>query len=218
MSLGPLRALSFRQGLDTLLQEGFEGIDYISQEEVLSLIGEVYIFAFSFFKAKAPNVTQVNPEMVSGNVNTNPEYGVDTRFPFGFPVSASGWSVRPRRKRDEALADYFYQSFLLVTAIREGLKPPTAARIELNEKLAARLRKQVEQVERSTTKASESGQAMTLSTLEQELLNAFPQMRVREGGSHEVKQNKQPPRHLNRGSGKNRTHRRGKKKKAPNRR
>jgi len=193
MVSSPLRALAFRRDLDTLLQEGFDGADYISQQEVLSLVGEVCIFSSFFFNEVQSDVPQVTPEVVSGQVNTNPDFGNDTEFPLGFPVSASGWVFKPRRKRDPQLAKFFYELFLVVSELGRNEKP-TEVRIQLQEELSRRLSRKIAKVGRSVARtfdATESGQAETLSSLERALLDAFPQLakQVRED-SEDIKRKK----------------------------
>jgi len=173
----PLRALSFRAGLDTLLQEGFDGVDYLSKEEVLSLVEEVLIFTSFFFNEENFDLTRTNPERVAGEVNTNPDFGNDTEFPYGFPVTAAGWVFKPRRKRDKHLANFFHEMFLVVSALRQDQYPATEVRLKLSEQMSDRLSRKVAKIGNSVRRSfntTESGPAETLSSLEKELIKAFP--------------------------------------------
>jgi hypothetical protein len=51
------RAFSFREGLTALLQEGFDGMDYLSADEVLQLLEEVLAFIWTFFKGEHPVIS-----------------------------------------------------------------------------------------------------------------------------------------------------------------
>jgi len=147
----PLRALPFREGLRTLLQEGFEGMDYLSKEEVFELLTEVMTFGWQFFKADSFSSQKPNPTTVSSDVNTNPDFSEDSEFPFGFPVSSSGITVKPRRKRDEPVSRLCLELAGLFALCREGTKPDIPDRIRLSNELDKRLSEQVRRIAQSVS-------------------------------------------------------------------